>query len=470
MFFLTYLRHELRQRMRQAILIAVGLAVGIGLVVTVIAASAGAANAQNSVLHGLYGIGTDITVTQAPPASSHISSHTGGAFSPGSTTQQVDELLNAQLSPLNISSVVAISRLRDVAAAAGGLSLTDMKLTIPSASSLGPDGQPPANLPAPTSFTVDGVDLTHLGLGPFSSGKISAGRTFVPSDGNSNVAVVDSNYATANKLTVGSTFTTAQTRFTVVGIVRQPQGGGSADVYIPLARAQALGMARGGSNLRNQVNEIYVAAASASAVPIVQAEIARLLPSATVTSSSSLASAVSGSLAAAASLISDLGRWLSIAVLIAAFAVASLLTMASVARRVREFGTLKALGWRSRRIIAQVMAESFIVGIVGAVLGIALGFGGATLVNAVAPPLSATVAQNPGSAPAQDVLVNGSGQHHQQALGSTSTVIVHLVASVTANTLILAVALAIAGALIAGAFGSWQAARMRPAEALSQVA
>ena len=466
MFFLTYLRHELQRRMRQAILIAVGLAVGVGLVVTVIAASTGAANAQSSVLHGLYGIGTDITVTQAPPPGAHA----GGAFSPGSTTQQVDELLNAQLSPLNASSVAAISRLRNVAAAAGGLTLTDTKLTIPSASSLGPGGQPPTNQPAPTSFTVDGVDLTHLGLGPFSSGKISAGRTFAVSDGNSNVAVVDSNYATVNKLTIGSTISIANTRFTVIGIVRQPQGGGSADVYIPLARAQALGQVPGASDLKNLVNTIYVAAASASDVPAVQAEIAKLLPSATVTSSGSLASAVSGSLAAATSLISDLGRWLAIAVLIAAFAVASLLTTAAVARRVREFGTLKALGWRTRRIIAQVMAESFIVGIVGAVMGIALGFGGAALVDAVAPPLSAIVAQNPGTPPAQNVSFNGSGMHHSLDPGSTSTVIVHLVAPVTVNALVLAVVLAIAGALIAGAFGSWRAARLRPVEALSQVA
>jgi len=466
MFFLTYLRYELRQRMRQAILIAVGLAVGIGLVVTVIAASAGAANAQSSVLHGLYGIGTDITVTQAPPPGSH----TGGAFNPGSATQQIEELLNGQLNPLNASSVAAISRLHSVAAAAGGLVLTDTKLTVPSTSSLGPGGQPPANLPAPTSFIIDGVDLTHLGLGPFSSGQISAGRTFAVSDGNANVAVVDSNYATANKLTIGSTITIAQTRFTVIGIVQQPQGGGSADVYIPLTRAQAFGMGPGVSTLKNLVNEIYVAAASSSDVSTVQAEIARLLPSATVTTSGNLASAVSGSLAAATSLISDLGRWLAIAVLIAAFAVASLLTMASVARRVREFGMLKALGWRSRRIIAQVLAESCIVGIVGAVMGIALGFSGAALVDIVAPPLSAIVAQNPGSAPAQDISFNGSGAHYQQEPGSTNTVLVHLVAAVTANTLLLAVALAIAGALIAGAFGSWRAARLRPAEALSQVA
>ena len=66
--FFTYLRRELRRRMRQAILIAFGLAVGIGLVITVTALSAGVRNAQGTVLHSLYGVGTDVTVTQAPAA------------------------------------------------------------------------------------------------------------------------------------------------------------------------------------------------------------------------------------------------------------------------------------------------------------------------------------------------------------------------------------------------------------------
>src|SRR5260370_21473316 len=93
------------------------------------------------------------------------------------------------------------------------------------------------------------------------------GRTFAASDGGSNVAVVDSNYATANKLTVGSAIVIAKARFTVIGIVRQPHGGGSVDVYVPLARAQALGIGPGESSLRNQVNTIYVAPATASHVP-----------------------------------------------------------------------------------------------------------------------------------------------------------------------------------------------------------
>src|SRR5205807_4695166 len=134
------------------------------------------------------------------------------------------------------------------------------------------------------------------------------------------------------------------------GIVAQAQGSSPPDVYIPLARAQALGSSAGKS-LKHDVNTIYVTAASAADIPAVQAEIKKLLPGDTVTTAASLASQVTGSLASTAKLANDLGRWLSVVVLIAAFAVASLLTMAAVARRVREFGTLKALGWRSGRII-----------------------------------------------------------------------------------------------------------------------
>ena len=53
MFFITYLRRELRRRMRQAIFIALGLALGIGLVLTVTAASAGVKKAQSDVLRSL---------------------------------------------------------------------------------------------------------------------------------------------------------------------------------------------------------------------------------------------------------------------------------------------------------------------------------------------------------------------------------------------------------------------------------
>jgi putative ABC transport system permease protein len=60
------------------------------------------------------------------------------------------------------------------------------------------------------------------------------------------------------------------------------------------------------------------------------------------------------------------------------------------------------------------------------------------------------------------VLIGGASLSH---LGSVT---VH--PSVSAILIILAVVLAIAGSLLAGAFGSWRIAVLRPADALARVA
>jgi putative ABC transport system permease protein len=275
---------------------------------------------------------------------------------------------------------------------------------------------------------------------------------------------VDSGYATANSLKVGSTITISKTKFTVIGIVTQPQSGSPPDVYIPLERAQALGTSAGGS-LKNKVNTIYVSAASAADIPAVQQEIKKLLPSATVTTASSLANEVTGSLSSTAKLANELGKWLSILVLIAAFAVASLLTIAAVSRRVREFGTLKALGWRSRRIVSQVLGESVAMGIIGGAVGVGLGFAGAALITKIAPKLSATYA----TATGQRVETAGPSGSQSFTPTASHTVSVPMHASVTVGVIVLAVVLAVAGGLLAGTFGSWRIGRLRPAAALARV-
>jgi putative ABC transport system permease protein len=468
MFYLTYLRRELGHRIRQATVIAAGLAVGIGLVVVVTAAAGGVKNAQAAVLHSLYGVGTDVTVTKAvgkPPASAH-----GPAgFSPGKNSQVIDQLSGGSLGLIDESFVARMARLHGVAVAAGGLAgQSDTRLTIPSQSQLGPGGQPPASALSPVTFLVDGIDTAHTSLSPYASGAISSGRGFRPSDARSRVAVVDSGYAATDRLKAGSTVTVAGKRFKVIGLIRQAAGS-AADVYIPLAEDQAIGMGPFGASLHGQVNTVYVAAASSADIPAVQKEIAALLPSATVSTSSSLASAVTGSIASAASLADDLGRWLAVAVLIAASAVASLLTIGAVGRRVREFGTLKALGWRSRRIVAQVLGESLVTGLGGAVLGVAVGLAGIAVVNAIAPTLSATVGANPGGPVPQNVGFNGGGKTTSTPTGYYHSVAVHLTAPVTITVIVLAVVLALAGGLVAGSLGSWRAARLHPADALSSV-
>jgi ABC-type antimicrobial peptide transport system permease subunit len=488
--FFTYLRRELRRRRRQASFIALGIAVGIGLVITVTAASSGVRKAQGSVLHALYGVGTDISVTQSPAAGSGTPpgfGFQGRANQAGGTKINVDSLAGLSLGTIASSSVSSISGLHDVSAAAGGLTLTDTKISgkIPQfsagvgapggGSGSGGGGSSFRGNFATSSFTVSGVDLGSGEVGPLSSGKIKSGTTFATSDASSDVAVVDSGYATQKKLTVGSALTIAKTSFKVIGIVAVPQGSSPPDVYIPLARAQAL------ASMKNKVNTIYVAAGSASDISGVSKEITALLPKATVTTSSDLAGEVTGSLASASSLANNLGKWLAIAVLAAAFLLASLLTMSAVSRRVREFGTLKALGWRSRRIIGQVMGESITIGIIGGIAGVALGFAGAAVVSAVAPSLTASVGQTTGSATPGGARSfggaggqggfgpPGGGSGIARAGSAPHSVAVHLSASVTAGAVVLAVVLAIAGGLIAGTFGGWRAARLRPAAALARV-
>src|SRR5580704_3647957 len=513
--FFTYLRRELRGRMRQAVFIALGLALGVGLVITVTAASAGVKNAQGTVLHALYGVGTDVTVTRAPeagsftPGSFGFGFRTGTAKRPAAGTKIDTSTLaaGATLASIGSSSVATVAGLHDVSAAAGGLTLNDRTLsgTVPAINTSGGGGfgggsgggsggggqSFRANFTTNT-FGVDGVDISTGELGPLSWGRLSAGRTFTSADASSEVALVDSSYATQNKLSAGSTIAIGNssgtaTNFKVVGIVSEPAGDNPSDVYIPLAVAQKL------ANMKNDVNTIYVAASSSSDISTVSSEISKALPSDTVTTSSDLASEVTGSLSSASSLANNLGKWLALAVLVAAFLLASLLTLAAVSRRVREFGTLKALGWKSRRIIGQVMGEAVTLGIIGGVVGVGLGLAGAELVSKLSPKLSAVVGQTTGSATPGGARRfgfgggggggaggggfpggggggnNGAFSAGRAATTANHTVAVHLSASVSAEVILLAVLLAVVGGLLAGMFGGWRAARLRPAAALRKV-
>ncbi len=479
----TYLFRELRRRHRQALVVAIGLAVGIGLVITVSAASSGVKTAQTKVLHSLYGVGTDITVTKTA---------TGGQFGqrfagPGQAPSGSGTIDRTTIRPtagsgtLTDADVATARRISGVNAAAAslGLQVTHISGTFGSSSGSTSGGFPNINL---TTTSLMGVQPTSSGIGALSSSQIVSGKYFSSAAATKD-AIVSSTYASGHSLKVGSTFTLDGNSLTVIGVAKVSSSSATAaDVYVTLREAQGL------ASLSGKVTTIYVSATSASEVPSVQRQLKTLLPGATITTSSDLANEVSGSLSSASNLANTLGKWLSILVLIAAFLVAALLMMAAVSRRVREFGTLKAIGWRTRRVVGQVMSEGAALGIAGGILGIILGVIGAELVSLVAPTLSATVgpsfatggsANGPpggfgggngglGGANAPSGRPSGGG-FGARAADLTHTVLVHLSAPIQGSAVGLAIVLAVAGGLIAGAFGAWRAARLRPADALRQV-
>jgi putative ABC transport system permease protein len=362
--------------LRQAIFIASGLAIGVGLVITVSAAAADAKNAQTGVLHELYGLGTDITVTRP---------YTPADAGPG---HQVNagtayEFLDTNQGLFSSSAVASVTSLPDVRAAVGVLDLDE--------SDIPANARPSPGSPPGTTILVDGVEAADQGLGPLSQARVIAGRDLTASDADAYVALADSGYATEHHLGPGSVITLAHHEFRVVGVVSQPAGT-APSILIPIQAGQEL------AHFPGEMTTVYVAASSATRVSTVAGEIKRALPSwADVTTSARLANEISGSLATTARLANDLGRWLAATALIAAFLLAALLTVAAVSRRVREFGTLKALGWRTRRITVQVVGESAATGIVGALAGTGPGYAASALISWLASAQNATVAAAPGS-------------------------------------------------------------------------
>ena len=269
--FITYLLRELRRRMRQATFVAAGLALGIGLVITVMAASSGVSASQGAVLHSLYGVGTDVSVTQSAASGSGKPTRFGfggSATGKAGTSFSRDVLVGAGLAALKSSSVTTIAALTDVSAASGALSLTDLSLsgTVPSGSQQGAPGRGSVST---STFTVTGIDPADDSLGPLNSATITSGHGITAAEAHANVAVVDSNYATGQGFKVGSKITVAGRSFTVVGIARTAEATSPVDVYIPLARAQKL------ASMTNEVNTIYVSAASATDITAVTKEVGR---------------------------------------------------------------------------------------------------------------------------------------------------------------------------------------------------
>ena len=491
--FLTYLGRELIKRKRQTALVSIALAIAIGLVVIVSAASAGINSAQSKVLSGLYGIGTDITISQSalPTAGGERFSFNGDPnAAPGApgvprdpnqrpdfSTFAQDRLDVARFSATFDTTLLnQLSSINDIAGSSATLKLNSIsfKGSIPNQNSDGSaqsdqgNGQQGRGNFEVNSKTIEGIDVAGANVGPLKGVNIDGGRMLASSDAGQNIAVVDAIYATANKIKIGDTLVLKSANFKVVGLISSSGGSAetSSNIYIPLDTAQTL-VAKPGL-----VTNIYISAKKASDIPAIKQELLVIFPKATISSQADLAASLTGSLSSASGLVGTLGKWLSIIVLLVAFAVAGLFTSSGVNRRVREFGTLKAIGWRNSRIVRQIMGETFVTSAIAAFLGLLIGTIGILIINSVAPALSSAAGQTSpfgGGVPGRFAGQRGGGGFPGLGGLNQATTSVKLHINLSISTLLLAVAIALLGGLAAGAFGAWRAARLTPASAFRSV-
>jgi ABC-type antimicrobial peptide transport system permease subunit len=316
---------------------------------------------------------------------------------------------------------------------------------------------PPTTNTSTSTYTVGSVDPANTTSGLVTKAQLTKGTwlSTSPSIANTEVLVTTS-YASQKNLTVGETLTINKVGYKIVGLVNPTLTGDVSDIYFSTSNLQAL------STNSGRINEVLVSVDNANDVNAVAKAIKKALPGATVLTAASLADQVTGSLSNARKLANDLGGALAVVVLLAAFLIAGLLTLSSVSKRVREIGSLRAIGWSRGRVVRQIMAETMGIGVVGGVIGVAIGAVICLIIGAVGPALSVT---STGLAVGASKVSGLLGQTTSATVART----VHLTAPIHPLTILIAFGGALLGGLIAGAVGGWRAARLSPASALRDI-
>lgn len=483
MFSLQYLWSELTRRKSRTMLTAIGLGVGIGLVVAVSALTGGLKAAQEDVLEPLTGVGTEMTVTRPIDADgdnevsdderSRLADESGprrvGLSELGEPGEKFTRTVYMPGGDLTFDSaqLKSVRQVDDVAAAAGGLTINEMTVsgTVPEQTSSGAGGPPPGGPGGLGSIdmesrSISGVDFA-TDLGPVSSDQLVEGE--LPRAGKRE-ALVNSSYAQEGDLEVGDETTIAGKSFAVAGVVSTPLGGSASQLYIDLAQLQEL------TDNEDRINKLYVRADGTDSVTAVADAIPQVVDGAEVTTAQALAERVGGSVVDARKLADRLGFALQIVALLAAVLLAGLLTLNAISKRTRELGTLKAIGWQRGRVVRQVLGETLAISMLGAVIGIVIGVGGALAFSALDVQMTASVTDGAGS---PGVAGPGGGPGVPPGLIESSIQSgveqIPVDAVVSAGLVALAVLLALLAGLATGAAGGLRAARLQPAAALRRL-
>jgi hypothetical protein len=306
-----------------------------------------------------------------------------------------------------------------------------------------------------SSLSVMGIDTTHL-PGPLSPNQITAGRFFAASpEQAASEAVVGQAFADHHHFSVGSKATFNGSSFTVVGVARPVIGVQAADIYMSLPALQKLAKQDG------KVNMVFIRLGDGANLDDAIRRIQSANPGLQVTSNRDLAKRITGSLSESVSLTDQGNRVLSLIVLCVTILLVSLTSWGGIHARTRELGTLRAIGWSRALLMRQILTESFVLSVAGAVAGLGLGLAAVRGLAVWLPPLTASF--SPDASPATGFglgnLVPVVGQTAMERISPSPDFLLVGVAMV----------LAIGAGMMAGSAGSILAARLRPSQAVQRL-
>lgn len=224
------------------------------------------------------------------------------------------------------------------------------------------------------SFVFEGlppqVDLSAI----FYDVQVVAGRSLDAADADASVAVVGATAAERNHLEVGDVLRlNPHASFTIVGLMRTSGGLLDNSIAVPLRPLQrALG-------ITDRVSFFAIDLAEPARAEGTARALSERFPDLGFQTRGELLDVLERGIQ-----ISDVVRLgiSAIALIVGAIAVANTMMM-SVFERTREFGVVRAVGAKPRFLFALVLAESVLLSLLGAAVGVGLGRLGAVVVNDV---------------------------------------------------------------------------------------
>jgi putative ABC transport system permease protein len=346
-------------RMRSALTV-LGILIGISAVILTVGLGVGA---QQQVTSQVEALGTNLLIIT--PGSTTSTTGIRGGFGSASTLTQADA--TALASPVTAPDIAAVAP----------TSTSSESLTAGTAN---------------WTTQVVGTTPSYLSV---RARTLTSGAFFTPADQTAAAPVVVLGTTTAQELfgftdVVGQSVTINGNQFTVVGVLAPIGSTGSTNnddtAIIPLSTAQQLVF---GGTSRTTVQTIYVQAASqtdlSAAYQESQAELLSL-HGITNAANADFTITTQNALVTTAAAVSQ-----TLTVLLAGIAAISLLVggigvmnimLVSVTERIREIGLRKALGARPGIIRRQFLIEASLLGLIGGLLGAAVGIAGAKVLPA----------------------------------------------------------------------------------------
>jgi putative ABC transport system permease protein len=343
----------LKNKMR-TLLTMLGIVIGVGAVIVMVAVGNGA---QSQIEKQIKSLGTNLLIVM--PGATQQGGVSQGAGTFNRLTVEDAEKLKREGTTLSAVSPVVSTR----------------------AQLIGPQGN--------WRTLIQGVSTDFLTIRDW---QVTSGELFAETDIRSRRTVAVLGATVANALfpgvdPVGGQVQIRSTPFTVVGVLAakgQNAGGMDQDdvVLVPYTTAQT----RLSGNVR--IGQILASTFSPGDIPAAQEEIKGIMREAhklgdgadddfTVRNQTEIAQAATSTTRVMSGLLAAIA---SISLLVGGIGIMNIM-LVSVTERTREIGIRMSIGARGSDVLTQFLVESVVMSLLGGVIGLAAGFGGAALLG-----------------------------------------------------------------------------------------